>query len=166
MEPTHILDATETPTPLPPTLRYQKAFLFIEGALALVFTIGALLKLFGTDMGMLDNYTLLVSGSLLMLLYLFGAAFVFGSVGWKRHIGAHLCGLAMMTGVAAILFKLERFTNPQELAYSAQKLLSIAAIIILILAIFRRNDPPKQAKFFWLLFARLTVLGLIVWIFF
>ncbi len=166
MESNQLLDSSEAPSPIPLTLRHQKVFFLIEGTLALVFTIGALLKLFGPDMGMLDNYTLLVSGSLLMLLYLFGAAFVFGSVGWKRHIGAYLCGVALMTGVMAILFKLERLPNPQDLAHSAQKLTAIAAISVLILAIFRRNEPPKQAKFFWLLFVRLAVLGLIVWIFF
>ncbi len=166
MESNQLLDSSEAPSPLPLTLRHQKAFHFIEGGLVLVFTIGALLKLYGPDMGMIDSRILIISGSLLMLLYLLGAAFVFGSVGWKRHIGAHLCGFAMWTGMAAILFKLERWPYSQQLAYIAQELIAIAAISVLILAIIRRNEPPKQAKFFWLLFAHLAVLGVIVWGFF
>lgn len=150
---------------LPPTLRHQKTFHYMEGALVITFTIGALLKLYGPDMGLTDNYILMISASLLMLLYLLGASFVFASVGWRRHVGAHLCGLALMVGVMAILFKLERLPNSQSIAYSARVLLSIAAIIVLALAVFRKNEPPKHSKFFWQLFARMVLLGLIVWLF-
>lgn len=85
--------------------------------------------------------------SILMLFYLLCPIPLFGSVGWKRHIGSHLIGLNLAVSVASLLFVLAHWNGRQEQVQNTFKINLVATALTLLFYFLRKNSPRGNGFF-------------------
>lgn len=125
-------------------LKIQRIFIGIELGLWALCGIGYLLKTAGASF---YHYLLLPAFSLLGLFYLLCPIWLFGSVGWRRHVGSHLIGIALFGSFLPILFVVEHWPNAAEQTRNGLKL-GIVATLATLAFYFLRKDSPHGGQFF------------------
>jgi len=131
------------PAPSRPSLlsKFQRAFAIIEILLWGIALVGMLLKYESWEGG---SELLILSISTLIMLYLVAPILVFGSNGWRRHLGSHATGIALALAISAFLFKFLRWQGAIELAILAVMPCSIAIFITFIFGIINHKKRPAD----------------------
>lgn len=140
-----ILDDFSVPSVPGPNKKAQQVCLYIELGLWALVGISVLLKYMAVPF---YSKSLFASTVLLALLYLMFPIWLFGSVGWRRHIGSHLVGFAMMGSVLPILYALTaQQSMAADQAANAMRLGIIVTIFTTIFYFARKNSPRGSAFF-------------------
>lgn len=79
-------------------------------------------------------------GSLSML-YLLLPIVLFGSHGWRQHLGSHAAGFALMMGIWGVLFSMESWAYHAEMLVLGLPFVLLLAITTTILWLVRRSQP-------------------------
>ena len=140
-----------------PNKRTQRIFLGIELAL---WGLCLLVYLLNTAGVLSFLIPLVLPFAFVGLFYLICPIWLFGSVGWKRHIGSHLIGIALSGSVLPILFVIQRLSNAAEQIQNALNL-SVLASLFTLLFYFLRKDSPRGRRFFLNVLARTVSMAII-----
>lgn len=157
MQENTILDHIPQAPSNQPNKRIQRIFLGIELALWGLCLIVYLLNRGGFFP---FRIPLVLTFALLGLFYLICPIWIFGSVGWKRHIGSHLIGFAMMGSVFPIFFVIERWPSAAEQIQNALNL-SILASLVTLLFYFLQKKSPRGRRFFLNILARTSTMAIV-----
>lgn len=93
----------------------------------------------------MSSEILIIGGSLLAFFYLLCPVFIFGSAGWKRHVGVHLIGLALFSTVMASLFVFLHWHDSAAQVKIGLTLSIFATIFTLLFyVVFSKNTGGKR----------------------
>lgn len=120
-------------------------------------------------------YRILPGFSLLVLLYLIVPAWVFGSIGWGRHIGSYLVGPLLATGILFSFMHMAHLPGFNELTDQGIESFCLATIkhfphafLVTIVFYFLRRDSPRGNRFFLFVMIRelwvAAILGGSIWL--
>jgi phosphatidylserine synthase len=129
----------------------------IEWTLWALFGVFIALKY--AAINMMTNELLIIFGSLLALLYLLFPIWLFGSLGWRRHIGSHLVGFVLMYSVVVMLHILNHWTGAAMQVENQHKLMVMASGLTLLFYFLRRGTP-RGNQFFLGILARVIPIWL------
>lgn len=153
-----ILDDFSAPSAPKPNPKTQRVCFYIELVLWAFVGIGVLLQQWASP-----YYPIALTSSIafLALFYLLFPIGLFGSVGWRRHIGSHLVGFAMVGMVLPIHLAL---TAPQSIAIEqANNAMRLGVMVSIVTTIFyfARKDSPRGIAFFASILKRTVPLALL-----
>lgn len=157
MQKDTILDELPQAPAHEPNKRTQRIFMGIELAL---WGLCAFIWFLNKTSALPFHVPLVLAFALLGLFYLLCPIWIFGSVGWRRHIGSQLVGIAMMGSVLPILFVLERSPIAAEQIQNAFNL-SILASVFTLVFYFARKGSPRGRRFFLNVLARTAPMALV-----
>lgn len=122
-------------------------------------SFGVFIALKYAAINMMTNELLIIFSSLLALLYLLFPIWLFGSVGWRRHIGSHLVGFVLMFSVVVILHILNHWTGAAIQVEIQHKFMVMASGLTLLFYFLRRRTP-RGNQFFLGILARVILIWL------
>lgn len=129
--------------------RSQKAFAWIEIALWAVFALAWILQ--KAHVVCAEEVVIIVL-TIIAMLYLLVPFLVFGSRGWKRHLGSYCVGMALYAAVLSFLFVIERWPLAKEMGIVSFLPCLIGAVITFIfMCVNFRWNPGDRFYIFVLL---------------
>ncbi len=161
MNDSPILDHFTEKTPWQVEPKTQRAFQWIELALWLAGLLGFLAKITGQSGG---PEIMIIGLGLLGFYYLLFPIFLFRSVGWKRHVGAHLIGFALFCSVLAIVFAVLHWNGAIEQVRNGLKTTALASIFTLIFYFLPSQRPNGKQFYRGILFRIIPLLFLMGWL--
>lgn len=109
-------------------------------------------------------YRLWPGFALLALFYAIFPVWLFGSEGWKRHIGSQLTGLFISFGVFFSFMRIDQVFYDAPLAHEgALDMCKVALdicyipIFLTLLTVLIRKFSPRGKRFFWAVLLRLVI---------
>jgi len=137
--------------------RFQKAFAGIEIALWGVFALARILQKAHVACA---EEVVIIALSIIAMLYLLVPFLVFGSRGWKRHIGSYYVGIALYAAVSSYLFVIERWPLAKEMGIVSFPLCFIGTLITFIFMCLNFRWNPGD-RFYIFVLLRLLICTMI-----